>query len=229
MISVHRFQVTLPPSLCIFLVRPQMSWSKGKLCHAPCQNSQHMESIGIIKSLFYATRFWDRLLCSIGNQNIISLYLFLEASHVSFLVPYTKLLLFNQLCRHKWCWSSHKYMWSSHSLMRALVDWQRWASYFTTASPNQAPRLPSQPLFHPSLLVDSSPPPSLCLPFWMADTFQSIEAPGPKPLINSRAIYVVHCLPFLKTPGAALGLLWKWLVWSHLSGYLSGSGSTLLV
>lgn len=64
---------------------------------------------------------------------------------------------------------------------------------------------PSQPLFHPSLLVDNSPPPSLCLPFWMANTFQSIQAPGPKPLINSRAIYVVHASQFFTTPGAALG------------------------
>ena len=91
----------------------------------PYQKSQHMDSICLIKSLFYATRFWGGLLCSISNQNITTVYLFLEAAHVSFLVPHTKLLLFNKLCGHKWWQSSNKYMSSSHSLMRALLDWQR--------------------------------------------------------------------------------------------------------
>lgn len=61
------------------------------------QNSLHMESKSIIKSLFYATNLWGELLRSSSSQNIISLHLFLGEAHVPFLVPYAKLLLFSEL------------------------------------------------------------------------------------------------------------------------------------
>ena len=67
----------------------------------PHQNSLHMESKSIIRSLFYATD----LLHSSSSQDIISLHLFLGEAHVPFLVPYAKLLPFSELCGYKW-WPS---------------------------------------------------------------------------------------------------------------------------